>query len=176
MRKPLLAKQLEKTAAKLFQRTSGVQVRFESQMEQIALMSTAYGDASVLADFEEWAKTAKSRFPIADYLRVVDSRLGTTSNSVVVSTEDPEYLALLKVIHRDTGDFPKKAAVQRLLSKGFTYEDLFAMWQDYIMELPEDSNKTASAMIDGFFEDGGFQVVYMKAGGVLPTKGEPTCQ
>lgn len=156
MKKPKLVRQMEIVASRVFKRTRGVQIRFESQMEQILLMSTTYGDADVLADFEEWAVTASAQgvqYPITEYLNVVDARLGTV---VEPKPDNPEVTKIMTVVYQYIKDFPRKSSVEKLIEK-YGFENLREAWLEYADGLSEDELKHA---IKKFFEDGGVDVVY----------------
>jgi hypothetical protein len=156
MKKPRLAYQLEKAVAQSFKRTHQVSVRFDDQLEQITLMESVYGSAKVLEDFEVWAETADKgcRYPMSDYLKVVDERLG----QVATEEEDQRITRIAKVVYEITNDIVPKSVVKRLLEK-MSVEDIEYGFQEFTAGWDEVKMKTA---IKKFFQDGGAEAVIQK--------------
>ena len=159
MKKPNLAKQLEKCASRAFRRTRGVQLRFDDQLEQIALMESTYGMHAVLEDFEKWADEADKgcRYPLQEYLNIVDARLGEKPTE----TDDPRITEITTVVYDTAGDVPTKSAVKRLLEK-FEVEDIVYGWSEFFSGLDEKKQGDA---IRKFFSDGGCEAVLSKLKG-----------
>lgn len=152
--RPRLADQLERAASKAFKRTrSGVKACFENQIEQIRLMESTYGAAAVLDDFNEWAKDADmgSRFPLDDYLKVVDERLG----QVATETGDPNVIEINKVVYEYLNDVAPKAQIKRVLER-HSVEDIIFAFKEFVCDMDKEKEKTA---IKKFFTDGGVDAV-----------------
>lgn len=153
MRKPALAKKLEMSAAKAFRTTRSIPFRFDYQFQQMELMSQVYGDAAIIEDFEAWASTVKNvKYPLSEYLKVVDSRLGNAEDR----KDNPDVTKIMAVVYQYIKDFPRKVSVEKLLEK-YGFENLQEAWLEYADGLSEDELKYA---IKKFFEDGGVDVVY----------------
>lgn len=154
MKKPALARSLELAAAKIFKRTRGVQFRFDHQFEQVELMQVTYGGVAVIDDFKKWGAEQDQdiRYPLSEYLKVVDERLGHTQKQ---DAPDPNMTRLLAVVYEYTGDLPSQAVVRKLLEK-WTIDDLIAGFNEFASGLDEKQMKTA---IRKFFIDGGADIV-----------------
>jgi hypothetical protein len=152
-KRPRLADQLERAASKAFQRTRGIKLRFDADLEQIALMETTYGAAAVTADFAIWAQTADKdlRYPLKDYLKIVDERLG----QVATEEDDSAVIEINKVVYEYINDVAPKAQIKKLLAR-YPAEDIIMAFRDFVCDMDKEKEKTA---IKKFFADGGADAV-----------------
>ena len=156
MRKPQLAKALEKKASELFHRTKGITLRpeYEGYMEQIVLMETTYGRFDVMSDFEKWAGEVDKnevRFPVTEYLKIVDERLG--SNAVY---KDEEVAEVTKNVYNAVQDIPKPHHIRLLLEK-YPVEDIVMGFNEFLGGI--DAKLKGSEIITKYFVDGGADAV-----------------
>lgn len=156
MPKPRLVKALERKAAELFQRTRGISVSTEKAtfvIDQVKLMSEIYGDAAIIEDFEKWAQdTPKDcRYPISEYLKVVDARLGTKADD-----KEEEIAKITKIVYDALSDIPTKAQIRRLLENHPT-EDIIEAFNRFVGG--SDEKMKNADIVKKFFSDGGAEAV-----------------
>lgn len=156
MPKPRLVKALERKAAELFQRTRGISVSTEKAtfvIDQVKLMSEIYGDAAIIEDFEKWAQdTPKDcRYPISEYLKVVDARLGTKADD-----KEEEIAKVTKVVFDTLNDIPTKSQIRHLLEK-YPVEDIIEAFGRFVGGTDEKTKN--SDIVRKFFVDGGCEAV-----------------
>src|SRR5271165_486424 len=101
-----LGKRLPRIAARVLHNTHYLPKNLKFKFELIA---QAYGAAAVEEDFEKWCMDYidnPPRYPITDYMKVVDQRLGTTPSEVKPDTKDPRIGDLLSLCYDLTGVLP----------------------------------------------------------------------
>lgn len=143
-----LMKEMPKVAAKVLKNTRGIWPDFKSR---INLLADAYGAAAVLRDFEEWCESKKgepTRYPISDYLKVVDSRLGSVE---ILDTKNPQVAELISLVYELTSVLPSAEHVAELLAV-YPMEEVKPALIEYAENLTEKETKTA---IRNFFAHGG---------------------
>lgn len=144
----MLIKSLPRIAAKILKNTWGVPPQFKQKLE---LVREAYGQGAVEEDFENWCKesTEKNpRYPVTEYLKVIDSRLGSAPKQDEADPRIEEISALTyKLTHRPAP--PKN--VRELLTQYNSFEITEAL-REYVEGI-EDRELPYAART--FFVDGG---------------------
>lgn len=147
-----LMKELPKIAFKTMQNTHMVPIRLKAKMD---LLKACYGSAAVVRDFTDWClehKNEHPRYPITEYLHVIDSRLGSAPEMKTIPVTDERVNDLAAFAFKTTGkQAPRKSLADLLLT--FTPEEI----QGAMVELME--TLTADNEINGalrtFYHDGG---------------------
>src|ERR1035437_238871 len=91
-----LVKGLQKIAAVKLHNTRGVPRNMKDKLELIEL---AFGYAEVMADFEKWCDEnadRASQYPVTEYIRRIDSRLGSASK---IDPHDAAISALQAIVY-----------------------------------------------------------------------------
>lgn len=143
----MLIKSLPKIAARVLKNTWGIPPQFKSKLE---LVQEAYGMALVEADFERWClevQDRQPRYPVSEYLKVIDSRLG--------SAPKEEHDLRIEEISALTYKLTRRPAppknVRELLTQ-FSLEEITNALQEYIGGIEDRELAFAPRM---FFVDGG---------------------
>lgn len=155
-----LTKELPKIAAEVLHNThctpKGLKFKFE-------LIAKAYGEPAVMEDFEKWCREVSSmfdnlpRYPITDYLKVIDQRLGNLAPKEELDTKDPQVREIREFTWALTGFMPIAKHVAELL-KEFKSEEITGALQEYNATLDD---KEVKAGMKSFFGDGGAAVVIL---------------
>lgn len=146
----MLIHSLAKIAAKELKNTGGVHPQFKKRIE---LLAVAYGAAAVEKDFEAFCQSLKGSrvpYPISEYLKAVDVRLGTTGPEAI-EENDPAVAEISAKCFTLSGRLPKNSAVGALLKKHSAAEIIIA-FESYCAKLDEDELRYA---VKSFFTDGG---------------------
>ena|SRR5579859_1998843 len=112
----MLIHSLAKIAAKELKNTGGVHPQFKKRIE---LLAVAYGAAAVEKDFEVFCislKGSRVQYPISEYLKVVDGRLGAAAVQAA-EENDPAVAEISAKCFTLCGRLPKNSAVSALLKK-----------------------------------------------------------
>lgn len=124
---------------------------------RLELLEAAYGVAAVERDFEEWCEEVKDRnprYPVSEYLKVVDSRLGTVPKEEENDPRIEELSALtFKLTHRPA---PPKY-VRELLTK-YTLAEIRSALIEYTDGIEERELAYAAR---AFFVEGGCGAIIM---------------
>jgi hypothetical protein len=88
---------------------------------RIALVAEAYGTAAVLADFTNWCReraagTEPVKYPVSEYLKAVDSRLGSADEEQKLDIKSPDVAELTSMTYELTGTLPSATSVAELLT------------------------------------------------------------
>lgn len=151
-----LLKDLPKIAAKVLKNTYGCQPWMK---ERCGLLEEAHGTEAVKADFEVWCQeqikaSLNPRYPISDYMKVVDVRFGTVfvdpEDIAQVDVNDPQVRRVASASYEQTGYVPPDGSVAKLLRAHLADEILAAM-QEYAATLDE---KHMQAGMNKFFTEG----------------------
>lgn len=148
-----LMKELPKISALILKNTRGAHPDLKSRLE---LLEVAYGAAAVANDFRDWA-TERSvagdipRYPISEYMKVVDSRLGSAPMETPLDTANPQIADVTALSYDLTGFLPPVKAVAELLAL-YTLDEIKGALVEYAEGLTERELKTA---IRSFFANGG---------------------
>jgi hypothetical protein len=153
----LLVKSLPKIAARVLHNTRSVPQNLKFKFELIA---TAYGAAVVEHDFEEWCRDHiddRFPYPITQYLKVIDSRLGAVPEEKRADTKDPRIGELAVAAYELTGILPARAAVAEVLLT-FSADEIKAALTEYAENLTDKEVKGAMRQ---FWSDGGAGAVIL---------------
>ena len=156
----MLIKSLPRIAARVLHNTHVGQSRFK---EKFDLISEAYGAARVEEDFEKWCqelvdKGINPRYPMSEYIKVVDDRLGggfVEPSRSQFDVNDPQVVPLSAASYEATGYLPSPKVVSTLL-KVFTSEEITAALKEYVSTLSERELKQGGKQ---FFTEGGASAV-----------------
>jgi hypothetical protein len=153
----LLVKSLPKIAARVLHNTRSVPQNLKFKFELIA---TAYGAAAVERDFEEWCLDHlddKFPYPITQYLKVIDSRLGAAPEEKRADIKDPQIGELAVAAYELTGILPSRSAVAEVLLI-FPADEIKAALTEYAENLTDKEVKGAMRQ---FWADGGAGAVIL---------------
>jgi len=151
-----LMKEMPRIAAKVLKNTFGTQPWMK---EKFGLLEDAHGEAEVIENFTAWCKEQRAaslnpRYPISDYLKVVDVRFGTVfvdpDDVVQVDVNDPQVRQVSSASYEQTGYVPPDGAVAKLL-RAHTAEEILAAMLEYASTLDE---KHMQAGMNKFFTEG----------------------
>lgn len=145
-----LMKELPRIAARVLKNTRGVYPELKARL---GLVSEAYGANRVVRDFEEWCATVLEtpRYPISEYLKVVDSRLGSAPEEPKLDIKNPVVGELVSLTYEMTGVLPSALSVADLLNQ-YPAEEVRAALVEFAEGLTERELKTSIKM---FFANGG---------------------
>jgi hypothetical protein len=153
----LLIKSLPRIAARVLHNTRGVPQSLKFKFELIA---TAYGAATVERDFEEWCREHvedKFPYPITEYVKVIDSRLGGAPETKRADLNDPKVGELSSLTYEITGVLPPKSAVAQLLAE-YPFDEVKAALDEFSEKLTESDVKRA---MREFYSSGGAVAVVL---------------
>jgi hypothetical protein len=143
----MLIKSLPKIAARILKNTWGIPQAYKQKLE---LVQEAYGSAAVDSDFE-WCIEVKDnnpRYPVTEYLKVIDSRLGSAPKE---EAPDPRVAEISALTYKLTRRPAPPKQVRDLLAQ-FAIEEIIAALTEYIEGIEERELAYAPRM---FFVDGG---------------------
>lgn len=126
---------------------------------KLELISEAYGTSAVENDFREWCRSLEPgvsrKYPIFDYMKVIDSRLGSAPEEQRVNLEDPAIVELQSLAYELTGMLPAKKAVASTLIN-YSADEIKAAMVEYTDDLP---GKDAKSDMRAFWSDGGAEAI-----------------
>jgi hypothetical protein len=130
--------------------------------EKFELIATAYGAATVEADFEEWCeglveKGTNPRYPITEYVKVVDERLGKSFEEKKADLKDPRIVEIASLSYSETGFVPSGRSVGNLLLD-FSLDEIKSALVNYASTL---NDKEVKSGMKTFFTEGGAAAVIM---------------
>jgi hypothetical protein len=146
-----LMKELPRIAARVLKNTRGVYPELKSRL---GLLAEAYGTAAVATDFEKWCNdlVETPRYPISDYLKVVDARLGNAGEiPAPLDLKNPVVGELTSLTYELTGTLPSATSIAELLAL-YSNEEIRAALTEFAEGLTERELKTAMRT---FFANGG---------------------
>jgi hypothetical protein len=152
-----LKKELPMIAARVLHNTHCFPKNLKDKYNLIAL---AYGRGAVVADFEAWCNEVKDknpRYPITEYMKIVDSRLGTAFEEKRADTTDPRIPEITAMAYELTGVPPSARSVATLLLS-FTPEEIKAALGEYAATLDDKDVRTGMRV---FFLEGGAAAVIL---------------
>ena len=151
-----LIREMQRIAAKKLRNTRGVP---KNMGDKVELIDLAFGRAEILADFEKWCDDPSQHhtsFPVTEYLRGVDARLG---NDARVSPEDERVTELRGLTFSLTQVMPRLSGVRNLLAL-HSFEDIKAALLEYLPTVGEDKMESA---VRNFYDDlGATAVIYAR--------------
>lgn len=154
-----LQKSLPRIAARVLHNTH---VGLSRMKEKFELIEEAYGRAAVEADFEKWCHEIQDRnpkYPLTEYVKVVDARLGPEFAEKRADTEDPRIAPIAAVAYELTGVLPSARSVAKLLLSSEPDEILAAL-KEYVTTLDDKDYKVGMRMF--FTENGAAAVIYAR--------------
>ena len=148
-----LMKELPKIAARVLHNTRGV---YPEMKLRIGLLAEAYGTVAVARDFEEWCMGLDPgfptpRYPISEYLKVVDSRLGSASEESQLDLKNPQVGELVSMTYELTSVLPSAKSVAELLA-AYPIEEIKSALVEFSEGLTERELKTS---MRNFYANGG---------------------
>jgi hypothetical protein len=150
-----LIKQLPRIAARVLHNTHTLRPDMKFKLE---LLSDAYGEAAVLDDFEAWCGEHQGdhfKYPIFEYLKVIDSRLGGAAEEKRADLKDPRVIEMVQFSYEQTGVLPKTTSVAELVLN-YPLDEIKAALVEYTENLTE---KEFSAASGSFYANGGIGAV-----------------
>lgn len=147
-----LIKEMPKIAAKILKNTRGSHPDFLKG--RLELLELAYTAVTVARDFEEWCvqqNGVQVKYPISEYLKVVDSRLGLAPEEEPLQIADPRVSEITSMSYELTGFLPPAKAVAELLVL-HSIDEVKAALTEFVEGLTEREMKTS---IKAFFVNGG---------------------
>jgi hypothetical protein len=156
-----LIKTLPRIAARILHNTH---VGRQNMKEKFELLAAAYGANAVEEDFEKWCEEQVAlelipRYPITDYIKVVDTRLGPKFSDKKADLKDPNISAISAVAYEKTGILPSVRSVANLLAS-FSLEEILGALTEYASTLDDKEVKTG--MHNFFTEGGATAVIYAR--------------
>lgn len=142
---------LERIAGKLLGNTRMIPARLR---EKVKLLGDVYGRAAVQEDFEKWCRDGvgtAGQYPIIDYIREIDSRLGSTPKQERVDTRDPRVEEISAFVYEKIGTLPPKKPIATLLLD-YTPEEITGAFNEYVEKLSQDEFELG---VRKFFTEGG---------------------
>ena len=127
---------------------------------KLELIAEAYGTAAVEQDFREWCKSldgTKVKYPIFEYMKVIDSRLGSAPEEQRVNLMDPAVGALKSLAYELTGILPAGTAVATVLLR-YSAEEITEALREYTEDLP---GKDAKSDMKAFWSEGGAEAIIL---------------
>lgn len=146
-----LIKALPKIAARVLHNTRTVHPDMKFKFE---LLAEAYGAASVMADFEKWCHEntdGQFKYPVNEYLKVIDSRLGSAPEEKRMDLKDPQVSELVSFSYELTGILPAASAVAELVLN-YPVAEIKAALSEYTESLTETEIKGS---MKAFYSSGG---------------------
>ena len=156
-----LLKTLPRIAARVLHNTH---VGRQSMKEKFELLATAYGAARVEEDFELWCQEAVAaetvpRYPITEYIKIVDGRLGPKFDDQKTDPKDPRIAEISSLSYELTGFLPSVRSVGNMLAS-FSLDDITGAIKEFVSTLEEKDFK--SSMRTFFADGGGAAVIYAR--------------
>lgn len=152
-----LQKSLPRIAARVLHNTH---VGLSRMKEKFELIEEAYGRAAVEADFEKWCHEIQDRnpkYPLTEYVKVVDSRLGPEFEEKRADLKDPHIAEISAVAYELTGVLPSVRSVANLLST-CEQEEILGALREFAATLDEKDTKSG---VRTFFAEGGAAAVIL---------------
>jgi hypothetical protein len=97
------------------------------------------------------------KYPIFDYMKVIDSRLGSAPEETRANLEDPAIVDLQSLAYELTGLLPAKACVANALVK-YPADEVKEALREYTDDLP---GKDAKSDMRAFWSEGGAEAIIL---------------
>jgi hypothetical protein len=152
-----LQKSLPRIAAKILHNTH---VGLSRMKEKFELIEAAYGRDVVEEDFAKWCHENQElhpKYPLTEYVKVVDARLGPEFAEKRPDIKDPQVAAIMAVAYELAGVLPSVRSVAALLASCPADEILGAL-REFAGTLDEKDNKSG---VRTFFAEGGAAAVIL---------------
>lgn len=154
-----LQKSLPRIAARVLHNTH---VGLSRMKEKFELIEAAYGRAAVEADFEKWCHEIQDRnpkYPLTEYVKVVDARLGPEFAEKRADLEDPRIATIAAASYELTGVLPSARSVGKLLLT-CEVDEILAALKEYVTTLDDKDYKNGMRMF--FTESGASAVIFAR--------------
>jgi hypothetical protein len=155
-----LIKSLPRIAARVLHNTHCGLRNLKFKLE---LVSEAYGTAAVEQDFEKWCHSISGmmdnipKYPIFEYMKVIDVRLGSAPEEQRANLEHPAILELQSLAYELTGMLPAKKAIANVLVT-YSPDEITGALREYTEDLPE---KDVKADMRAFWAEGGAEAIIL---------------
>ena len=152
-----LQKSLPRIAARILH---NIHVGLSRMKEKFELIEEAYGRAAVEADFAKWCQEVQDtypKYPLTEYVKVVDARLGPEFAEKRPDIKDPQVAEISAVAYELTGVLPSVRSVAGLLASCQSDEILGAL-REFAATLDE---KDIRGGVRTFFAEGGAAAVIL---------------
>src|SRR5690348_2563155 len=147
-----LLKELRIIAAKKLQNTRSIPA---SQKERLELLAVAFGRDTIVNDFTTWCEEHAAehpRYPLFDYIRIVEGRLGATPK---VEVHDPRIPDLQSFTYELAGVLPPPDNIRDILAR-YEMEEVKAALQEFVLTL---DNREMKSAVELFFNGGAAAVI-----------------
>jgi hypothetical protein len=151
-----LIREMQRIAARILRNTRGVP---KNMGDKVELIDLAFGRAEILADFEKWCEDSEQHhtsFPVTEYLRGIDARLGNDSR---VAPDDDRVSELRGLTFNLTQVMPRLSAVRSLLAL-HSLEEIKEALTEFLPTVAEGNMEKA---MRNFYDDlGATAVIYVR--------------
>ena len=154
-----LQKSLPRIAARVLHNTH---VGLSRMKEKFELIEEAYGRAAVEEDFAKWCQEVQDthpKYPLTEYVKVVDARLGPEFAEKRADMDDPCIAKITAVVYELTGVLPSARSVGKLLLT-VDADEILAALREYVTTLDDKEYKSGMRMF--FTENGAAAVIYAR--------------
>jgi hypothetical protein len=128
---------------------------------KLELISEAYGTAAVEQDFRAWCRGVEPgtriKYPIFEYMKVIDSRLGSAPVEERANLEDPLIVEIQSLAYELTGMLPANKAVATVLLK-YPAPEIKEALTEYTDDMP---GKDAKTDMRAFWSEGGAEAIIL---------------
>lgn len=154
-----LMKELPKIAARILKNTRCAHPDMKSRFE---LLEEAYGAAAVARDFDVWcqdqlAAENQPRYPISEYMKAVDSRLGSAASEPQLDIKDSKVGELVSMTYELTNILPSATAAAKLLAV-YSFDEVKNALTEFIENLEEKNVRGGMYL---FYNDGGADAIIL---------------
>lgn len=154
-----LIKEMPKIAARVLKNTHGVHPDLKVRLE---LLEEAYTSEAVSRDFADWCNKQVfehniPRYPISEYMKVVDARLGHAAAEDQLDVKDPKVAEIVSLSYELTTILPSATAVAKLLTF-YSVEEVKAALAEFVESLEE---KNVRGGMHLFYKDGGAEAIIL---------------
>jgi hypothetical protein len=152
-----LSKRLAMVSAEILQNTHMVPENLKFKLD---LMERAYGAKNLVIDFRTWCeenRDASPRYPIVEYVKVVDTRLGRAPATPRPDPANPAVEEIRSVTYELTNNLPSKEPIAKLLLT-FTSTEILDALREFVEYLTEADTPHA---LRRFFTEGGAGAVIL---------------
>lgn len=142
---------LERLAGKILGNTHMIPERMR---DKIRLIGDVYGRAVVIEDFETYCRALTPpypRYPIIEYVKDVDSRLGGAAETKHPNIEDPNVEQVRALVYDAVGILPSKTPIAKLLVD-YSHEEIAGAFLEYVETLKQSDFEMG---VRKFFNEGG---------------------
>ena len=150
-----LTKEMRMISSKILGNTHRFPPQFE---EKLDFLVAAHGTFAIARDFQTWCeerRAEKIQYPIIEYLKVIDTRLGNAPERLNVN--DPNVAEISALVFERTDILPSGKAVAELLQV-YSKEELAGAIREYTDKIGDGEARGAMRR---FFAEGGAGAVIL---------------